>query len=95
MANSESRRTGHGGNLWSLPLSVRALRQPQDGALDTRSRLSSITGHLSNDVLLEPEDAPLTGGTRSLTRRLLGLNVAPIRKSPDSAAPSVVRALVA
>lgn len=92
---SQSRRTGHGGSLWSLPLSVRALRQPQDGTPETPSRLANIANHLQNNILLEPEDAGLTGGTRSLTRRLLGLNISSRRKSPESIVPAAVRALVA
>ena len=34
-----------------------------------------IDAKLHSNVLNEPEDAKLTGGTRSLTRRLMGLNV--------------------
>lgn len=34
-----------------------------------------ISSHLMTNILHEPEDAGLTGGRRSLTRRLLGLNV--------------------
>ena len=49
--------------------------QPQDGAVDTRTRLASIRSHQHSDGFHEAEDALLTGGTRSLDRRLLGLNV--------------------
>jgi hypothetical protein len=33
----------------------------------------------------EPEDARITGGTRSLDRRLLGLNLAGVRTSANAA----------
>jgi hypothetical protein len=71
-----ARRTGHGGFAWSA--GSRILRQPQDGAPDTRSRLASIASRLNSGLIAEssePEDASLTGGTRSLNRRLMGLNV--------------------
>jgi hypothetical protein len=70
-----SRSGGHGGTAWSLPFAEAGMMQPQDGAVDTRSRLASIRSHQHSDGLHEPEDARLTGGTRSLDRRLLGLNV--------------------
>ncbi len=70
-----TRRIGHGGTLRSLAFGAERLRQPQDGAPINRTKLASITAQTPNDVLQEPEDARLTGGTRSLTRRLLGLNV--------------------
>jgi hypothetical protein len=63
-----TRRMGHGGSAWSLPLAGKILRQPQDGA----PRAATIP--FAENLLHEPEDATLTGGTRSLTRRLLGLN---------------------
>lgn len=73
-----SRRVGHGGTAWSAQGN---LRQPQDGA--TENRVTEIRARvpqgMSSVSLLEPEDAWLTGGTRSLVRRLLGLNV---RKTP-------------
>jgi hypothetical protein len=84
-----SRRTSHG-NAWSLPLGTGLLRQPQDGAPTTlgstaKALLNSLHPHAN--PLAEPDDASLTGGTRSLTRRLMGLNVtsAP-RKGSISAA---------
>jgi hypothetical protein len=70
-----TRRGGHGGTAWSLPFAEQVMIQPQDGAVDTRTRLANIRSHQHSDVLHEPEDARLTGGTRSLDRRLLGLNV--------------------
>ncbi len=73
------RRMSHGGSAWSLPRGTNVLRQPQDGA--------SMAGMSS---LLEPEDTGITGGTRSLSRRLLGLNVtAAPRKPSASVMPSV------
>ena len=71
------RRGGHGGNGWSQPFpdTDQTMIQPQDGAVDTRTRLANIRSHQHSDVLHEAEDARLTGGTRSLDRRLLGLNV--------------------
>jgi hypothetical protein len=67
--------TRHGGNGWSNPFAGQVMTQPQDGAVDTRTRLANIRSHQHSDVLHEAEDARLTGGTRSLDRRLLGLNV--------------------
>lgn len=68
----------HGGTAWRLPFAAQAqqsMMQPQDGAVDARTRLASIRSHQHSDLLHESEDARLTGGTRSLDRRLLGLNV--------------------
>lgn len=61
--------------VWSLPFAEQTMLQPQDGAVDTRTRLANIRSHQHSDGLHESEDARLTGGTRSLDRRLLGLNV--------------------
>jgi len=53
--------------------------QPQDGAIGLDiARASGQPKHLGANAvcdLREPEDARLTGGTRSLMRRVLGLNV--------------------
>ncbi len=78
------RRTGHGGTLGPKPENVGSLRQPQDGAPISRAKLAAITSHLQANFFHEPEDARLTGGTRSLTRRLLGLNfgIRPRKTSP-------------
>ncbi len=70
-----SRSGGHGGSAWSLPFANAGMMQPQDGALESRPRMASIRSLQLSDGLREPEDARLTGGTRSLDRRLLGLNV--------------------
>jgi hypothetical protein len=53
------------------------MRQPQDGGLDLdgRSRVAEISQRLGRTGFIEPEDARLTGTTRSLMRRLMGLNV--------------------
>jgi hypothetical protein len=78
MPKMASRHGVHGGTAWSLPFAEVAeagMMQPQDGAVDTRTRLANIRSHQHSDGLHEPEDARLTGGTRSLDRRLLGLNV--------------------
>jgi hypothetical protein len=79
-----TRRGGHGGTAWSMPFTDQGLIQPQDGAVDPRTRLASIRAHEHSDLLHEAEDARLTGGTRSLDRRLLGLNVLDprIKRSP-------------
>ncbi len=74
MPKMASRQDVHGGTPWSLPFVEAGMIQPQDGAVDTRLKLASIRSQQSNG-LHEPEDARLTGGTRSLDRRLLGLNV--------------------
>lgn len=71
-----ARRTSHGGTAWGARPEI-ALRQPQDGGveLEVRSRVAEITAHLNRTNFIEPEDARLTGTTRSLMRRLMGLNV--------------------
>src|ERR1700753_1100906 len=54
------------------------LWQPQDGAQDLDTQVSEMTSRRQRGAfarLNEPEDAGLTGMTRSLGRRLLGLNV--------------------
>jgi hypothetical protein len=70
------------------------MMQPQDGASATRSRLASIRSHQNIDGLHEPEDARLTGGTRSLDRRLLGLNVLNTYVKRSAAAVKSVKPLV-
>jgi hypothetical protein len=50
------------------------LMQPQDGSLEQRMKVATIKPRNLTSMPQEPEDASLTGGTRSLTRRLLGLN---------------------
>ena len=72
-----TRQGKHGGTAWSVPFSEKNLRQPQDGSAQKRKRLAMIDSTSNTNLLNEPEDAGLTGGTRSLSRRLLGLNVTP------------------
>ena len=62
--------TGHGHAVWTRPFAAKALIQPQDGAVDTRANLPP-----GDPGIHESEDAKLTGETRSLDRRLLGLNI--------------------
>lgn len=89
-------RRGHGGLAWSLPLGEPEMRQPQDGAVEKRKRLAMIDAKLHSNVLNEPEDARLTGGTRSLTRRLMGLNVTAVtRRGPKATTGSASRTDVA
>jgi len=91
-------RSGHGGTAWSAPFTDtdQTMIQPQDGAVDTRTRLANIRSHQHSDVLHESEDARLTGGTRSLDRRLLGLNVVETyRKSCSSVIEAITRTEVA
>lgn len=78
-----ARRPGRRGAPWSLPAGTKLLRQPQDGAQETSARIAAIVAHLPNS-LREPEDARLTGGTRSLMRRVSGLNVTAYRKIPEA-----------
>lgn len=81
---------GRGGTAWSLPMADQMKTQPQDGAVSSVSQMMRISSHLHSNALDEPEDARLTGGTRTLTRRLLGLNVgvvgAAARKGPSPVA---------
>lgn len=69
------RRVSHGGSGWLHEPAVER-QQPQDGApFDAggdgpRQRVAEMPVSW-----MEPEDARLTGGTRSLMRRLMGLNM--------------------
>lgn len=65
------RRVSHGSTRFAR---ASCLRQPQDGA-EPSARVASIKSRLQPTLAEEPEDARLTGLTRSLNRRLLGLNV--------------------
>jgi hypothetical protein len=51
------------------------MSQPQDGAAESPARINFLQASLHVSLASEPEDARMTGGTRSLTRRVLGLNV--------------------
>jgi hypothetical protein len=75
------RRTTHGGCAWSLPSrdGSLALRQPQDGALTNAAH--SISATMLSALRSRPSaastqasDDKLTGATRSLASRILGLN---------------------
>jgi len=92
------RRTGYGSALRSQLPAAEQLRQPQDGAAPIRAKLATITAHLQsqNDFFQEPEDARLTGGTRSLKRRLLGLNMGlKLKKVPAIVAGAIAQPKVA
>jgi hypothetical protein len=82
-----ARRAAHGGTALGQRPEVE-LRQPQDGGMDqdVRSRVAEISAHLNRTGLIEPEDARLTGTTRSLMRRLMGLNMIG-RSAQKAAAP--------
>jgi hypothetical protein len=85
-------RRGHGSIEWANNYS---LRQPQDqdgtsAARDVISKITNIGSRLQHAAfggatLVEPEDARLTGGTRSLMRRLMGLNITSRIVSPITA----------
>ena len=76
------RRVNHGGAAW-LRRRGDELRQPQDGVSSAASgahenALSEQPPTVPSALSLEEsEDARITGGTRCLMRRLMGLNVAP------------------
>ena len=94
-ARETSHRTVHGGNAWaSASLGEVKLYQPQDGAPDSRSRVADIASRMLK-MAGEPEDARLTGGTRSLMRRLSGLNMGMemVRRVKPALAQSVVKNL--
>lgn len=65
------KRSVHGGSAWTAAAKADTLHQPQDGAQATGTLLTARTRMSAR----EPEDARLTGGTRSLMRRVMGLNV--------------------
>jgi len=89
------RRTEHGSTAWTVG---RQMLQPQDGALPLRARVMDIAlrrerltqGAAGRVAAMEPEDARLTGGTRSLMRRLLGLNIGQAKPKERQAAGSVI-----
>jgi hypothetical protein len=64
------KRIGHGGVAWTATAAADSLHQPQDGAQETGTLYTTM-----GRMVREPEDARLTGGTRSLMRRVMGLNV--------------------
>jgi len=71
-------RVAHGSTAWAVSAAANAnvnLYQPQDGVVAQRRRITDIASRLRKITAGEPEDAGLTGGTRSLMRRLSGLNM--------------------
>lgn len=56
-------------------------RQPQDGAIHSAA-VAALSPRNFPLVAAEPDDARLTGMTRSLNRRLIGLNVRPLEAAP-------------
>lgn len=73
------KRIGHGGMAWTAAANADELHQPQDGAQEAGILYTAM----SRLAHREPEDARLTGGTRSLMRRVMGLNVtSAARKTP-------------
>jgi len=75
VVEDSSRRRSHGGSAWQLSPN---LVQPQDGAasgVDVKARVAVLSAKLPSAMPFEGEDAGLTGSTRNLFRRLLGLNV--------------------
>lgn len=89
------RRGGRGGTAWSLPRADNMTSQPQDGAVSSVNQMVNISSHLHSNVLNEPEDARLTGGTRTLTRRLLGLNVGVASRKPSASVPEMKQSNIA
>jgi hypothetical protein len=88
------KRNGHGGSAWTATAKADNLHQPQDGAQETGTLLTAR----KRLMLREPEDARLTGGTRSLMRRTMGLNVTALgetRKAQPRPAPLNPHAQVA
>ena len=86
------RRAAHGGTAWGARPEDEQ-RQPQDGGIDmdVRSRVSEISAHLNRTNFIEPEDARITGTTRSLMRRLMGLNIG---RKAQKAATAPLRSLM-
>jgi hypothetical protein len=66
---------------WSVPEANNRLKQPQDGATEVSKVTAAMdgvrdpNGRVVRFPASEPEDARITGGTRSLMRRVMGLNV--------------------
>lgn len=85
-ASGAARRVNHGGAAW-LKRRADELRQPQDGALTQDDSTSE------DHKRIEAEDAQITGSTRSLGSRLMGLNVA-ARASAVLPAQAAIRQLL-
>ena len=83
------KRVGHGGMAWTAAAGADDMHQPQDGAQENGTLYTAM----SRTAHREPEDARLTGGTRSLMRRVMGLNVtAGARKAPRPSAAKPMNA---
>jgi hypothetical protein len=68
-------RVNHGSSAWSLPSRRPSDLQPQDGSLTNPARIAELPARGSGvKIAGESEDSRITGGTRSLMRRVLGLN---------------------
>lgn len=91
----DKRRIGHGGVSWALPDELDRRKQPQDGSPESRAKVATFKRISLLAPMQEPEDALITGGTRSLARRLLGLNLGRIRKSSATQAAATPRTRVA
>lgn len=90
LQSSKSKRTNHGGVAWSVPVAENRLKQPQDGASKrafdaAAEEEADANSWLARPSANEPEDAQITGGTRSLMRRVMGLNVT---TGPDTRKPA-------
>ncbi len=69
------RRVNHGSTAWSLPSRRPSGIQPQDGSLTNPPRVAAMPARANGGkVAGETDDSRITGGTRSLSRRVLGLN---------------------
>jgi hypothetical protein len=70
------RRTTHGSCAWTLPFANNSMRQPQDGALTVSAQpvSSARLRSLRSRATAGTDDDRLSGATRSLASRILGLN---------------------
>jgi len=66
--------------------SVPASRRSSDGALEEQAAKTQAPTSVQP---IEPEDAYLTGVSRSLQRRLLGLNVSQAKPIPGASSPGI------
>lgn len=75
------RRVNHGTVAGSVPRTDSTLWQPQDGSAKkimddgVQSGARTAVQEINSRPACEPEDAWMTGVTRSLMRRVMGLNV--------------------
>ena len=98
---TSSKRTAHGSSAWSIPQADNRLVQPQDGAAEiskvTADGYQDANAFVARSPANEPEDARITGGTRSLMRRVMGLNVAarPASRRPARVVAPTAQAQIA